>query len=172
MTTDTSVIGDDGLIVVDYQDLVTSAKIGNKILIADGQISLSIKAIHPEKRSVTCVVNNTFVLVGYRNRSYFLSGFFPFLPYHGAPPSAVTVFFASFPAFLFVIFPLPSLLSYSYPHSLSRMCRVKTKTCTCLVLLSTCPLSLRRTSLILPSVLRRVCSFVCSFFLLFFRLAL
>jgi pyruvate kinase len=62
VTTDTSIIGDDGLIVLDYQDLVHSAKVGNKILIADGQISLTIKAIHEEKRSVTCVVNNTFVL--------------------------------------------------------------------------------------------------------------
>jgi len=62
VTTDTSVIGDEKLIVVDYQDLLKSAKIGNRILIADGQISLTIKAINPERRSVTTVINNTFVL--------------------------------------------------------------------------------------------------------------
>lgn len=62
VTTDISTVGDERLIVVDYQDLINSAKVGNKILIADGQISLSIKSIHPERRCVTCVINNTFVL--------------------------------------------------------------------------------------------------------------
>jgi len=37
-------------------------KIGNYILIADGQISLTIQAINPDGKSVTCVVNNSATL--------------------------------------------------------------------------------------------------------------
>jgi len=62
VTPDVNVVGDESIIVVDYQDLLPSAKVGNRILIADGQISLTIKSINPEKRSVTTVINNTFVL--------------------------------------------------------------------------------------------------------------
>jgi len=62
VTTDISILGDENLIVVDYQDLLKSAKIGNRILIADGQISLTIKSINPDRRSVTAVINNSFVL--------------------------------------------------------------------------------------------------------------
>jgi len=62
VTTDLSLVGDDNLIVIDYQDLCSSVKIGNYILIADGQISLTIQAINPDGKSVTCVVNNSATL--------------------------------------------------------------------------------------------------------------
>jgi pyruvate kinase len=62
VTTDLSVVGGDGLIVIDYQDLHSSVKIGNNILIADGQISLTIKEKNADGISVTCVVNNTATL--------------------------------------------------------------------------------------------------------------
>lgn len=61
VTTDLSVVGDDKRIVIDYQDLAKSAKVGNKILIADGTIALTIKEILDEK-SVKCVVNHTCIL--------------------------------------------------------------------------------------------------------------
>jgi len=51
VTTDLSVVGDDSLIVIDYQELATSVKVGNQILIADGQISLTIKSINAEKKT-------------------------------------------------------------------------------------------------------------------------
>jgi len=62
VTTDTSLVGNEKLIVLDYQALCESAKIGGNILIADGQISLTIKSVHKEKGSVLCVVNNTSIL--------------------------------------------------------------------------------------------------------------
>jgi len=62
ITTDLSVVGDDSVFVIDYQELASSEKVGNQILVADGQISLSIKKINLEKNLVTCVVNNTSVL--------------------------------------------------------------------------------------------------------------
>jgi pyruvate kinase len=62
VTTDQSVMGDDGLVVIDYLDLVNSVKIGNNILIADGQISLTIQKINDDGVSVTCVVNNSSTL--------------------------------------------------------------------------------------------------------------
>lgn len=62
VTTDLTVQGDEQLIVLDYQDLATSVKIGGNILIADGQISLTIKSIDLETKLVHCVVNNTSVL--------------------------------------------------------------------------------------------------------------
>jgi len=78
VTTDTSIVGDDNVIVVDYQDLVKSAKVGNRILIADGQISLTIKTINPERRSVTTVINNSFILG--ENKNVHLPGTVVHLP--------------------------------------------------------------------------------------------
>jgi pyruvate kinase len=62
VTTDLSVIGDEKRIVLDYQDLVNSVRVGGKILIADGQISLRILDINVEKREVKCVCENHSVL--------------------------------------------------------------------------------------------------------------
>jgi len=62
VTTDLTVLGDENLIVVDYQDLAKSVKPGNQILIADGQIALTIKSIDVDKNLVTCVVNNHAIL--------------------------------------------------------------------------------------------------------------
>jgi pyruvate kinase len=62
VTTDLSVVGDDSVIVVDYQNLVQSVKVGNFILIADGQISLTIKSIDAANKICRCVVNNNSVL--------------------------------------------------------------------------------------------------------------
>jgi len=62
VTTDLSVTGDEKVIVVDYQQLCESAKVGNVILISDGTISLTIKSIHTDQRKVRCVVNNSSVL--------------------------------------------------------------------------------------------------------------
>jgi len=62
VTTDLSAVGDENLIVIDYQDLVNSVHINGVILIADGNISLSIQSIEKEKKLCHCVVNNTAVL--------------------------------------------------------------------------------------------------------------
>jgi len=67
VTSDLSVVGDEGLIMVDYQELATSVHIGGNVLVADGQISLTIKAIYPEKKMITCVVNNTSILGEQKN---------------------------------------------------------------------------------------------------------
>jgi len=62
VTIDTSVEGDTDSISLDYQDLVNSVKIGGSILIADGQISLTIREINKEGKFVKCTVNNTSVI--------------------------------------------------------------------------------------------------------------
>jgi len=62
VTTDLALQGDEYLIVIDYQDLAVSEKVGNQILIADGQISLSVKSIDLEKKLVHCVINNNSIL--------------------------------------------------------------------------------------------------------------
>lgn len=67
VTTDLSAIGDDDTIVIDYQELATSVKIGGNILIADGQISLTIREINLETKIVKCVVNNTSILGEQKN---------------------------------------------------------------------------------------------------------
>jgi len=67
VTSDLKVIGDDNIIMIDYQELATSVKIGGNILIADGQISLTIKSINVDEKIVTCVVNNTSVLGEQKN---------------------------------------------------------------------------------------------------------
>jgi pyruvate kinase len=77
VTTDLSVVGDSTRIVVDYQELVKSAKSGNKILISDGTIGLTIKEILDEK-SVKCVVNHTAVLG--ENKNVHLPGSTVLLP--------------------------------------------------------------------------------------------
>jgi len=61
-STDLSLVGDDSTIVVDYQDLCSSVKVGGHILIADGQISLTITSINAPGKTVTCTVNNNSVL--------------------------------------------------------------------------------------------------------------
>jgi len=58
ITTDLSAVGDQDKIVIDYQDLATSIKVGGKILIADGQISLSIIDVDIEKNIVKCKCDN------------------------------------------------------------------------------------------------------------------
>jgi pyruvate kinase len=60
--TDNTVPGDEKLISLDYKDLVDSVQVGGHILIADGQISLSIKTINKDRGTVTCIVNNNSVL--------------------------------------------------------------------------------------------------------------
>jgi len=67
VTSDLSVVGDQGIIMVDYQELATSVQIGGHILIADGQISLTIQSIYPEKKMVTCVINNSSILGEQKN---------------------------------------------------------------------------------------------------------
>eukprot|EP01117_Protostelium_nocturnum_P008209 TRINITY_DN292_c0_g1_i1.p1 TRINITY_DN292_c0_g1~~TRINITY_DN292_c0_g1_i1.p1 ORF type:complete len:504 (-),score=174.65 TRINITY_DN292_c0_g1_i1:351-1862(-) len=62
VSTDLSLVGDDNLIIVDYQDLCTSVKIGGLILIADGQISLTINSINKPGKCVVCTVNNNSIL--------------------------------------------------------------------------------------------------------------
>jgi len=62
VTTDLTVVGDDNRIVIDYQELCSSEKVGNTILMADGQIGLTITGIEIEKKVVHCVVINTSVL--------------------------------------------------------------------------------------------------------------
>jgi pyruvate kinase len=77
VTTDLSVVGDANKIVIDYQELVKSAKPGNKILISDGTIGLTIKEIVDEK-SVKCVVNHTSILG--ENKNVHLPGATVLLP--------------------------------------------------------------------------------------------
>lgn len=62
VVTDQSVLGDNTTIVLDYQDLAESAKVGNKILIADGTIGLTITEVLKEKKAVRCTVNNACTL--------------------------------------------------------------------------------------------------------------
>jgi len=77
VTTDLSVVGDSTRIVIDYQDLAKSAKLGNKILIADGTITLTIKEIIDEK-SVRCLINHNAVLG--ENKNVHLPGSIVTLP--------------------------------------------------------------------------------------------
>jgi pyruvate kinase len=58
VTTDLTFVGDSKKIMIDYQDLATSVKVGGKILIADGQISLSIVDVDAEKNLVKCICDN------------------------------------------------------------------------------------------------------------------
>jgi len=62
ITTDLSVVGNDNIFVVDYQEMSTSVKVGGHVLVADGQISLTIKSIDAPNKRVQCVVNNTSIL--------------------------------------------------------------------------------------------------------------
>jgi len=62
VSTDLTRIGDDSTIIVDYQDLCTSVKVGGHILIADGQISLTVTSINAPGKICVCTVNNTSVL--------------------------------------------------------------------------------------------------------------
>jgi len=62
VTTDTSVPGDENSISLDYKELAHSVKAGGKILIADGQISLSILDVDAEKNVIKCRVDNHSVL--------------------------------------------------------------------------------------------------------------
>jgi len=78
ITTDLTVQGDENLIVIDYQDLAVSEKVGNNILIADGQISLTIRSIDLEKKTVRCVINNTQILG--ENKNVHLPGAVTTLP--------------------------------------------------------------------------------------------
>lgn len=77
VTTDSSVIGDMNRIVIDYEDLVKSAKVGNKILIADGTIGLTIKET-VDAKSVKCIINHTCVLG--ENKNVHLPGAVVHLP--------------------------------------------------------------------------------------------
>jgi len=62
VTTDPTILGDDKMITIDYQDLVNSVKPGFHILISDGNISLTVNRIEKEKNYAYCTVNNTAVL--------------------------------------------------------------------------------------------------------------
>jgi len=62
VTTDLSVVGDESTIMIDYQDLVNSVQPGGVILIADGNISLTVQSIEKEKVLCHCVVNNNATL--------------------------------------------------------------------------------------------------------------
>jgi pyruvate kinase len=62
VTTDLSAVGDEKLVVIDYQDLTESCQPGGVILIADGNISLTINSIEKDKKLCHCTVNNSAVL--------------------------------------------------------------------------------------------------------------
>jgi len=62
VTTDPNVLGDEKMITIDYQDLANSVKPGYHILISDGNITLGVTRVEPEKNQVVCIVNNTAVL--------------------------------------------------------------------------------------------------------------
>jgi len=62
VTTDLSAVGDEKLVVIDYQDLCDSVQPGGIILIADGNISLTINSIEKDKKICHCTINNSAVL--------------------------------------------------------------------------------------------------------------
>jgi len=62
VTVDSSIQGDAKLISLDYKELATSVKPGFNILMADGNISLTVKSIDLEKALVHCVVDNSATL--------------------------------------------------------------------------------------------------------------
>jgi len=62
VTPDTTVQGDENMIAIDYSDIVTSVFVGGNILIADGNISLTVTEIDKNKNLIKCTVNNTAVL--------------------------------------------------------------------------------------------------------------
>eukprot|EP01116_Phalansterium_solitarium_P006005 TRINITY_DN18316_c0_g1_i1.p1 TRINITY_DN18316_c0_g1~~TRINITY_DN18316_c0_g1_i1.p1 ORF type:complete len:518 (+),score=184.06 TRINITY_DN18316_c0_g1_i1:121-1674(+) len=59
---DVSRPGNSRRIALDYQELCTSTKAGNEILIADGTIALTIKSIDAAQGQCLCIVNNTAVI--------------------------------------------------------------------------------------------------------------
>lgn len=61
VTCDTSLVGHDKLIVVDYQHLCTSIKPDMQILLSDGLIGLTVKEMIDEK-TLVAVVNNNAIL--------------------------------------------------------------------------------------------------------------
>lgn len=62
VTSDPNLLGDEKMISIDYTDLCNSVQPGFYILIADGNISLSINKIDKEKNQCICVVNNSAML--------------------------------------------------------------------------------------------------------------
>lgn len=60
--TDLTRKGDDKTIIIDYQDLLNSVKEGGSILVADGNISLTIVKVDKENNKLVCQCNNTAVL--------------------------------------------------------------------------------------------------------------
>lgn len=60
--TDLTRKGDDSTIIIDYQELIESVKEGCNILIADGNISLTIMKIDMPNKRLLCRCNNTAVL--------------------------------------------------------------------------------------------------------------
>jgi len=59
---DPAYVGDAASLAIDYTDLCNSCQIGGNILIADGNISLTITRIEKEKNHCICIVNNNAVL--------------------------------------------------------------------------------------------------------------
>jgi pyruvate kinase len=60
--TDLTRKGDDSTIIIDYQELIESVKEGCNVLIADGNISLTIMKIDMPNKRLLCRCNNTAVL--------------------------------------------------------------------------------------------------------------
>ena len=54
--------GDENSLGIDYIDLPNSCHVGGNILIADGNISLTINSIEKGNKNVKCTVNNNAVL--------------------------------------------------------------------------------------------------------------
>jgi len=67
VSTNTGELGDQHQISIDYQDLTNSVQPGGLILIADGNISLTIDRINHEKRWCECTINNTAILGDTKN---------------------------------------------------------------------------------------------------------
>lgn len=59
---DINYIGDEHSLGIDYADLANSVHVGGHILIADGNISLTINSIDKSSNTVKCTVNNNAVL--------------------------------------------------------------------------------------------------------------
>jgi len=66
VTTDLKAFTTLDTIMLDYQDLATSVQPGYKILVADGIIHFTVKAIHPDK-TLTVVAENNNVLTSNKN---------------------------------------------------------------------------------------------------------
>ena len=67
LSTDYSLLGHETLLTCSYQELATSVKPGDRILIADGEVTLTVLQCAPELGTVQARVENTYVVEEHKN---------------------------------------------------------------------------------------------------------